>query len=97
MTIIDIIGYIPAIIFPVATLSQLFHLLKTKSADGVSLITWIAFATGNVSLYIYTEKYNELQTIAGLLLTAILQIAIVVLILKYRRPKPVRVSEKKSD
>ncbi|SHO57082.1 hypothetical protein [Vibrio quintilis] len=97
MTIIDIIGYIPAIIFPVATLSQLFHLLKTKSSAGVSLITWVAFATGNVSLYIYTEKYNELQTIAGLLLTAILQVAIVLLILKYRTPKPVSVSGREPD
>jgi lipid-A-disaccharide synthase-like uncharacterized protein len=85
MTLIEIIGYIPAIIFPVATLMQLWHLLKTKTSDGVPAMTWLAFALGNISLYIYAEKYTELQSILGQLATAVLQIYVVVLIFRYRK------------
>jgi lipid-A-disaccharide synthase-like uncharacterized protein len=85
MTFIELIGYIPAIIFPVATLMQLAHLLKTKRSEGVPALTWLAFALGNISLYIYAEKYTELQSIIGQLATAALQIYVVYLILLYRR------------
>ncbi|MDG6774600.1 hypothetical protein QCB45_09665 [Thiomicrorhabdus sp. ZW0627] len=85
MNFIEIIGYIPAIIFPTATVIQLLHLLKTKTSDGVSALAWGAFALGNVSLYIYTEKYFELQSIIGLLLTSLLQLIIIFLIFKYRK------------
>jgi lipid-A-disaccharide synthase-like uncharacterized protein len=85
MTLIELVGYIPAIIFPVATLMQLAHLLKTKTSEGVPALTWLAFALGNISLYIYAEKYTELQSIIGQLATAALQIYVVYLIMHYRR------------
>ncbi len=85
MNIIELIGYIPAIIFPAATLIQLVYLLKTKSAQGVSASTWFAFAIGNLSLYVYTEKYDALQSIFGQLVTAVIQFYIVFLVYKYRR------------
>ncbi len=85
MTFIELIGYVPAIIFPVATLMQLWHLLKTKTSDGVPAMTWLAFALGNISLYIYAEKYTELQSILGQLATAALQLYVVVLIFRYRK------------
>jgi lipid-A-disaccharide synthase-like uncharacterized protein len=85
MNLIEWIGYIPAVIFPAATLMQLWHLLKTKTSDGVPALTWLAFAVGNLSLYVYAEKYTELQSIIGQLATAALQIYVVFLILKYRK------------
>ena len=84
MNFIEIFGYIPAIVYPAATIVQLLYLIKTKSSEGVSALTWGAFALGNVSLYIYTEKYTEIQSIVGLLVTAILQLLIIVFVLKYR-------------
>lgn len=84
MSFIEVFGYIPAIVFPTATIIQLIHLIKSKTSEGVSPFTWGAFAIGNVSLYIYTEKYSQLQSIIGLLLTSILQIVIIVLVFKYR-------------
>ena len=30
MSFVELVGYIPAIIFPVATIMQLVHLLRTK-------------------------------------------------------------------
>ncbi|WP_306523793.1 hypothetical protein [Rheinheimera sp.] len=85
MTLIELAGYVPAIIFPAATLMQLWHLLKTKTSDGVPALTWLAFAIGNLCLYVYAEKYTELQSIIGQLATAALQIYVVYLIIKYRR------------
>lgn len=85
MTLTDLIGYIPAIIFPAATIIQLVYLLRTKHAEGVSATTWFAFAIGNFSLYLYTEKYTAIQSILGQLVTAFIQLYIVALIFKYRR------------
>ncbi|MBL4911376.1 MAG: hypothetical protein JKX78_15365 [Alteromonadaceae bacterium] len=85
MNIIELVGYIPAIIFPAATFVQLLYLLKTKSAQGVSSSTWFAFAIGNLSLYAYTEKYDALQSIFGQLVTSVFQFYIVFLVYKYRR------------
>lgn len=85
MTFIDAVGFIPAIIFPIATLIQLVYIVRRKNSEGVSVIAWSAFALGNISLYIYTEKYFALQSIMGQLLTTVLQILIVVLAIKYRK------------
>jgi len=85
MRIIDLIGFIPAVIFPAATLLQVIHLLKVKKSEGVSALSWAAFAIGNVSVYIYMEKYSEIQAIATFLGTFFLQIYLVVLVLKYRK------------
>lgn len=84
MTAIELFGIIPAIIFPAATLVQLAHLVKVKSSEGASWFSWSLFALGNVSLFIYTEKYHAWQSILGLLGTAALQLAIIVLIFRYR-------------
>ena len=85
MSLIEFIGYIPAVVFPTATIIQLLHLYKTKNSEGVSPVTWGAFALGNVSLYTYTEKYSELQSIFGLLVTSVLQLFIIMLVYKYRK------------
>jgi len=85
LSFIDIFGYIPAIVFPTATIIQLLHLFKSKTSEGVSPITWGAFALGNVSLYIYTEKYSQLQSIVGLLVTSVLQLVIIIMVFKYRK------------
>jgi uncharacterized protein with PQ loop repeat len=89
LSFIEVFGYIPAIVFPTATIIQLIHLIKSKTSEGVSPFTWGAFAIGNVSLYIYTEKYSQLQSIIGLLFTSILQIVIIVLVFKYRANKKI--------
>ncbi|MEE2000153.1 hypothetical protein QWY20_01700 [Alkalimonas sp. MEB108] len=85
MSWIDWVGMIPAIIFPVATLVQVVHLLRVKNAAGVSALSWSAFAVGNLALYVYTEKYLEWQALLGLLGTALLQVYLIALILHYQR------------
>lgn len=83
-TFISFLGWIPAIILPAATLSQLLKILKEKSGKGVSILTWSLFALANFSLYIYTEKYLSFQSLIGLLGTAILDIIIILFTLKFR-------------
>jgi uncharacterized protein with PQ loop repeat len=74
--IINVAGWLPALIFPAATLNQLLAIVKSRSSRGVSWFTWTLFGIANISLYIYTEKYPALQTIIGFLGTAVLDFII---------------------
>ncbi|MBO1923638.1 hypothetical protein [Thiomicrorhabdus sp. 6S3-12] len=80
----DIAGWIPAVILPTATFIQLVRLAVVRSAVGVSLSTWLLFGFANLGLYVYTEKYFEVQSILGLLVTAVLDFIIVAMIIAYR-------------
>ena len=82
----SLLGWIPAIVFPTATALQLLQILRNKRSDGVSIPAWCLFATANVSLFVYTEKYTELESILGTLGTAALNLCIVAAALRYRRP-----------
>jgi uncharacterized protein with PQ loop repeat len=82
----NLVGWIPAIILPAATALQLVRIIRAPSSEGVSIATWALFGLANVSLYIFTEKYSSIQSILGLLLTALLNAAIVGLAMA-KRPK----------
>ena len=83
--ITNIAGWIPAVVLPIAALSQLFTIARRKSADGVSLTTWLLFAIANIGLYIFTEKYLAWQSIIGLLGTAVINFIIVGMIISLRK------------
>ena len=82
--IIEMSGWLPAIIFPAATLIQLVAILRSRSTRGVSWSTWVLFGVANISVYIYTEKYLAVQTIVGFLGTALLDFIIAWLAIKGR-------------
>ena len=63
LNLVELSGWLPAIIIPVATFSQLLTLIKNKSSANVSTITWTLFGIANLGLYIYVEKYWELQSL----------------------------------
>lgn len=84
-TLTNLAGWIPAVVLPVATLLQLIKIARSKSADGVSLMTWLLFGFANLGLYIFTEKYTAPQTLIGLLGTAVLNFIIVGMILSLRK------------
>ncbi|WP_163833747.1 hypothetical protein [Spartinivicinus ruber] len=77
--ILEVAGWLPAIVFPIATFLQLWVVLKNRSGEGVSKTTWLLFGIANVGLYIYAEKYDSIQSIVGMLLTAGLDFLIVFL------------------
>ena len=85
--VMELAGWLPGIIFPVATALQFYKIWKGGTAKGVSISTWVLFAIANTGLYIYAQKYDSLQMITGLLGTAALDTAIVVLVLARREKK----------
>jgi uncharacterized protein with PQ loop repeat len=82
--IINLSGWLPAIIFPVATLIQLISILRRRSSQGVSWIAWTLFGVANISVYVYTEKYLAPQTIIGFLGSAPLDFVIAALAINGR-------------
>ncbi|MEM1308398.1 MAG: hypothetical protein AAGF98_02665 [Cyanobacteria bacterium P01_H01_bin.153] len=90
-------GWIPAIILPTATVSQLVKIVRSRSAEGVSLATWLLFGIANVGLYIFTEKYLAIQSLVGLLGTAMMDFIIVALILFIKGNQEADAEEIKSD
>lgn len=85
--IVDVAGWLPPIIFPVATLIQLIALLRSNSLKAISPMTWTVFGIANISVYIYTEKYLAVQTIVGFLGTALLDFMIAAMAIKGRAPE----------
>jgi len=81
----NLAGWIPAIVLPAATLLQLLKVAQLKSAEGVSLTTWLLFGFANVGLYIFTEKYVAPQSLIGLLGTAVMDFIIVGMIIFFRK------------
>lgn len=90
MTIAQIAGILPAIVFPAATIVQLVRMVRARSAAGVSVATWLLFGFANLAIYIYAERYTEWQAIVGMLFTAVIDFVIVALALfRYRVTAPV--------
>ena len=85
MTFSQLAGFFPAIVFPTATGLQLARMIRTRSAAGVSAASWALFGAANVALYVYAQRYDEWQSIVGLLLTAALDFAIALIALTGRR------------
>ncbi len=85
--VMEIAGWLPGIIFPAGTGLQFYKVWKGGTAKGVSISTWLLFAVANMGLYIYAQKYDSLQMIFGLVGTASLDTAIVVLALARREKK----------
>ncbi|ELS01045.1 hypothetical protein Xen7305DRAFT_00007460 [Xenococcus sp. PCC 7305] len=90
--LVNLAGWVPAIILPIATITQLVKIVQERNAAGVSLITWFLFGVANIGLYLFTEKYLALQSLVGLLGTAVLDFAIFFLALSYRRQVPAQIS-----
>ena len=86
-TVVEVSGYIPAVVIPIATAIQLVSLLRSGTTVGVNWMSWFLFGVANIGLFIYTEKYTSFQSITGLLGSAALDFAIVAVVL-YRRKSP---------
>lgn len=84
--LVDLAGWVPAIIFPSATSVQLVKIIREKTAKGVSILSWMLFGFANIGLYVYAEKYASLQSLVGFLGTAALDFAIVAWTLLLNRP-----------
>jgi uncharacterized membrane protein (UPF0136 family) len=70
-------GWLPAIIFPSATLLQLIPVLQGQTA-GVSILSWTMFGLANFGAYVFSAQKRTIQIILAFLVTTILDILIVV-------------------
>lgn len=77
MSFTQIVGILPAIVFPTATFLQVYRIVQSRSVAGVSAATWFLFGLANLALYIYAGRYGEWQAIVGILFTAVLDFVIV--------------------
>ena len=57
----DAVGWVPAVVFPVATILQLVSLIHRGRADGVSATTWALFALANACLYVTIHEWLRPQ------------------------------------
>ncbi|MDZ4830545.1 MAG: hypothetical protein SGJ09_10165 [Phycisphaerae bacterium] len=80
----QLVGWVPALVFPLAGVLQLVAIIKAKSSRGVSVASWLLFAVANVCLYVYVGKYVEPQAILSGLGTATMNIAVVITALRFR-------------
>lgn len=85
MTLPQLAGVLPAIVFPAATAMQLWHMWRRRSAAGVAVMPWVLFGFANLALYLYTGRYTELQALFSMVLTAVLDFVIVALTLVLRK------------
>jgi hypothetical protein len=82
-----LVGILPAVVFPAATLLHLVRLARKGTAGSANSLTWLLFGFANLAIYIYAERYTEWQAILGMLVTALLDFMIVGLIWLSPRPK----------
>ncbi len=83
-TVEDTVGWIPAVVFPAATVLQLVSLIHRGRADGVSATTWALFALANICLYVTIHEWLRPQVLISTLGTAVLQLVVVGLVLRFR-------------
>ncbi len=80
------VGWVPAVVFPVATVIQLLSLARRKRSEGVSAVTWTLFALANLCLYLTIGEWLKPQVVLSTLGTALLQAVVVVLVFRFRAP-----------
>lgn len=70
-------GWLPAIIFPTATLFQLIPVMQGRT-DGVSVISWTMFGLANLGAYIFSTQKRTTQIILAFLLSSIMDFMIII-------------------
>jgi len=79
--VFELIGWLPAVFIPAATIAKLVSVVVSDTVDKSSVWSWLLFGLANVCFYIYTEKYRSPQAILGFLGTAVLDFVIVAVVL----------------
>lgn len=85
MSLLQLVGILPAIIFPAASLSQLLAIWRRRSAEGVSVATWLLVGVGNVSLFLYNGLYTDIFNIVALLGAALLNFCVAGTVIYFQR------------
>ena len=78
----ELAGWVPAIILPLSTLIQWIKILRSSSSEGVSVLSWALFGLANLGAYLFVDKYLSVQAIMAFLVSAILDLCIVVTVMR---------------
>lgn len=84
---IELIGLLAAILTTTAFIPQVYKIIKTKSVKGLSLTTYLIFATGVLFWLIYGLLKSSISMIIGNGITFLLAFSILYYILKNRNSK----------
>lgn len=82
------VGWVPAVVFPTASIFQLMALARRGRADGVSIATWALFGVANVCLYLTIGEWTKPQVVISTLGAAATQFAVVAIAWRLRRSAP---------
>lgn len=74
--LLELIGLVPAVFFPTASLVQLVAMLRRGNATGVSVMSWSMVGVSNVCLFAYTRQYDDPITIMALMGAAVLNFCV---------------------
>ena len=85
--IIEVLASIMGIIMSLGYYPQAYKILKHKSAKNVSLLSFIIFAIGTVTLLVYGIIINSIAIILGFALGVIGSWLVLILILVYDKKK----------
>ena len=85
--IVELAGGITAIILLTAGLIQLFKILKTKKAAGISSFAWFLYGVAGIGSYIFAEKYIAWQAIFSFLVPGVISLAISAIAYKYNKKR----------
>lgn len=82
------VGWVPAVVFPTASIFQLMALARRGRADGVSIATWGLFGVANVCLYLTIGEWTKPQVVISTLGAAATQFAVASIAWRLRRSVP---------
>ena len=77
-------GFLPGLLYPIASILQLVKIIKSDNVKGLSEYTWILLFICNVGLYFLSGRYYNWKSILGFLGSAILNIVVVFYIVHLR-------------
>jgi len=77
VNLIDDLVYVAGIVGPIMTLPQIIKIFGNKSAEGVSLITWLAYTLAAVFWLLYGIAHKEKPIIMTYALWVLFDLAVV--------------------
>jgi len=81
---LDKLIYVAGILGPILTIPQIFILFSTKSAEGISLISWASYLIGSIVFFFYAIVHKTKPLILIYCFWIFVHIIMVIGIILYR-------------
>lgn len=77
--IVEISGWLTAVILVSAGTIQLTKIIRTGKATGISPVAWFLYSIASIGAYIFAEKYISWQALFSFLVPGALNLTIAIL------------------